>query len=120
MTRKFVLHAQEVKLDGNKSFIKCSAEINNKWYRIKFNKICDNLPKVKGLYDITVDDVNVSLQKGKNITLDSGKVIKEQDVLWISKCELRHWTDEEMQAKTQLELNGVFDELKPTDESTPF
>ena len=46
--RKITLHSQEVRKD-KQVFIASSAEINKKWYKIKFTKECVDAPKTKGL-----------------------------------------------------------------------
>lgn len=118
--RKFTISAKEVKLTDGRSFIKCSAIINNKWYKIKFKKECLVTPKIKGRYDIKVIDEDLSLQKGKTVKNENNTFI-ENDTLWVSKCELRQWTEEELKAEEQVKITDVFTEkLTPTEDNGPF
>ena len=118
MTRIIKISAKEIKKkDGNGTFISCSAKINGNWYRVKFTKECVGEPKKRGLYDLTVDDTNCSLQKGRARTNESGKTYVENDTFWVNKItNLRKYTEEElaeMNAKTMDELfGGRLEEVK--------
>ena len=100
------LHAREVKLDKN-TFIACSACINEKWYKVKFRKDCEVTPKTKGLYDLTVDLGNCTLQKGKPIEIN-GKTTYENDTLWVSEVvELRKYTEDEIKEINRRKLGSA-------------
>ena len=110
MTQKFVLHAKEVKKD-KQTFIAGSAEINGKWYKIKFTKECERAPKTNGLYDITVSVDEVSLEKGGTYINKDGEVLKENDILWVRKiADIYKYTDEDLRRENRMKLEGVFGE----------
>lgn len=109
-TQKFVLHAQEIKKD-KQTFIAGSAEINGKWYKIKFTKDCERAPKSRGLYDITVSVDEVSLEKGGTYINKNGEVLSENDTLWIRKiADIYKYTDEDLRRENRMKLEGVFGE----------
>lgn len=115
--RKITLHAQEVKKD-KQSFIACSAEINKKWYKIKFTKDCANAPKEKGLYELTIDFDDCSIEKGKPFTSKSGRKGVANDNIWVRKITaIRRFTEEELKAANRIGMSALFD---GTAEELPF
>ena len=116
--RKITLHAQEVRKD-KQTFIACSAEINNKWYKIKFTKDCPESPKTKGLYELSIDFDNCSLEKGKQYTTKNGKKGTANDTIWVRDVvALRKYTDAELKVANRAAMSAVFDgfdsaELEP-------
>lgn len=125
MIRTIKLSAKEIKkTDGKGTFISCSAKIGGKWYRIKFTKEANGEPKKRGLYDLTVDDNNCSLQRGRVKTKADGTQYTENDIFWVNKIEaLRQYTEEELAEMNRKTMDGVFgaelEELK-TDDDLPF
>lgn len=107
MERTFTINAKEVKLTDGRSFIKCTAVINGKWVKVKFKKACEQVPKTKGIYNITVTDENLSLQKGRTAHTDD-REFTENGTLWVEACTLRKWSDEEMQAKQKVKIDELF------------
>lgn len=110
MTRTFKISAKEIKKkDGTGSFISCSAKIGDNWYRVKFTRDCERTPKRRGLYDITVNDDNMSIQKGK-----IKSPYAENDTLWVRVIDdIRRYTNDEVTALNTAKLSKVFD--KPVD-----
>lgn len=125
MIRTIKLSAKEIKkTDGNGTFISCSAKIGAKWYRIKFTKEAVGEPKKRGLYDLTVDDSNCSLQRGRVKTKADGTQYTENDIFWVNKIEaLRKYTEEELAEMNRKTMDGVFgaelEEIK-TDDDLPL
>lgn len=114
--RTFTVHAKEVRKE-NRSFITCSAEINGRWYKIKFTKECNQMPKVRGLYELTIDFDNCSLEKGKPYTNAQGKKGVENDTIWVkSVISLRQYTEEELNANNRAVMYEIFG----TDEDIPY
>lgn len=120
-TRTFMIACKEIKKDEQK-FIASTAKINGMWYKIKFTKECETAPRKKGLYDLTVDLKDVSIQKGKKYTNKKGEEKIENDTLWISKTKnLRKYTDEELEKRNIEALSKVFyinDDIN--DDDAPF
>lgn len=115
--RKITLHAQEVKKD-KQSFVACSAEINKKWFKIKFTKSCNNAPKTSGLYELTIDFDNCSIEKGKPFTTKSGRKGVANDIIWVREITaIRKYTDEELRAANRIGMSAIFD---GNDEELPF
>lgn len=106
--RTIILHAQEIKKD-KQSFIACSAEINGKWYKIKFTKECDGTPKTKGIYDLTIDFDECSIEVGKKYTTTNGKYGVSNDIIWVrSIVGLRKHSEEELKADNRIQLGKIF------------
>lgn len=91
------INAREIKQD-KKTFVVCNAKIGSKWYNIKFTQVCENTPKQKGIYDLTIDLNNCSIENGKMYTKEDGSQVKRNDTIWVRKInKLRKYTEEEMQ-----------------------
>lgn len=102
------IHSQEVKSDKN-SFIASSAEINGKWYKIKFTKDCERAPKKKGIYKLKIDFDKCSVEKGKVYVNSKGKEGISNDVIWVREIvEIRRLTDEEYAERNRKDLYDVF------------
>lgn len=102
------VYAKEVKKD-KQSFIACTANINNRWYKIKFNKDCNEWAKEKGIYELVVDIDNISMERGKEIENSKGKKVMQNDTLWIkSVISLTHYTEEQMRERNRVTMNSVF------------
>lgn len=103
-----LLHAQEIKNDKQK-FIACSAEINGKWYKIKFTKECEGTPKKRGLYDCTINFDDCSIEKGRIYTRNNGETGIANDTIWVTNIVgLRQYTDEELKAMNRLAMGNIF------------
>ena len=106
--KQIVLHAQEVK-NGAAKFISCNAEINEKWYKVKFTKTCPKVPHERGLYDLTVSIDDLSLEKGKPYVNKQGKKAVSNDVLWVRNCiELRKYTEEDFAEANRQQMAEIF------------
>lgn len=106
--RTITLHAQEIKKD-KQSFIACSSEINGKWYKIKFTKECDTTPKTKGLYELTIDFDECSVEFGKRYTKNNGDVGVANDTIWVRHIVgLRKYSDEELKAVNRMAMGNIF------------
>lgn len=107
--RTITLHAQEI-TKGNQRFIACSSEINEKWYKIKFTKACGKVPPTeKGLYELTIDCDDCSVENGKNYTNSKGKTAKANDTIWVRRIvNLRKYTPDELKAENRQVMNAVF------------
>ena len=102
------LHAQEIKKD-KQSFIACSAEIRGKWYKVKFTKDCENAPKHKGLYDLTIDIDECSIEKGKIVENSKGKEVKTPDIIWV-RCiaGITKYSEEKLKEENRTAFGSVF------------
>lgn len=106
--REVILHSKEIKKD-KQSFIVNSAEINGKWYKIKFTKSCHDVPRTKGLYRLHIDFDDCSLELGKTVTNKAGKKFVENDTIWVRHVVgLEAFTDEEIKARNREALSKVF------------
>lgn len=106
--RQILVHAQEVKLD-NKKFITCSAEINKKWYKIKFTQDCEGAPKKRGLYDLIIDFDDCSIERGKQYTRKDGTIGINSDTIWVRKIVNNHqWSDDELTEANRVMLQNIF------------
>lgn len=90
------VNAKEVR-NGNMSFIAFSARIGDKWYKIKFNKDCNDVPRTRGVYEIKVDEGNTSLERGKPYINKDGEERQGNDIIWIRRIDaIRQYTEEEL------------------------
>lgn len=109
MVRTITIHAREVKIE-KLNFIACDANINNTWYKIKFTKDCETTPKKKGLYDLTINLDDCSLQRGKAYTTKNGKKGTENSTIWVRNViKLRAYTEEELQKINREGMLAAFD-----------
>ena len=108
--KTITLHAQEIKKD-KQSFIACSAEIKGKWYKIKFTKDVADAPKKKGLYDLTIDFDECSVELGKKYVSSKGSEGIANDTIWVRHIVgLRQYTEEELKAVNRMALGNIFGE----------
>ena len=106
--RTLVLHSQEIKNDKTK-FIASSACINGNWYKIKFTQECDGAPKVKGIYDLTIDFDECSVEKGKIYTKADGSQGVGNPVIWVRHIVgLRKYTEDEMKQINRNSMSEIF------------
>lgn len=106
--RTITLHAQEIKKE-KQTFIACSAEINNTWYKVKFTKECANAPRTRGLYELTIDFDMCSVEAGKKYTNKKGKEAYSNPTIWVRGIvDIRKHTEEELRAKNRDAMNAIF------------
>lgn len=109
-TRTFTIHGQEIKKDKTK-FIAFSANICDEWYKIKFTQDCKNVPREKGLYDLTVDLANCSFENGKTYTAKDGSIRPSNHIIWVRKItDVRKYTEEELAERNRIVMEGIFGE----------
>lgn len=109
--RTITISAKEIITDTKKKFISCSAKIRDKWFKIKFTQDCNDTPKTKGLYRLTVDLNECSVERGKHYTNKSGKKGVENDTIWVrSVAGLAKYTEEELAERNLAEMNDIFGE----------
>lgn len=107
-TRKIELHCREVKKDKT-YFIVSTAELNGEWYKIKFTKNCENTPKNRGLYELTIDLGDCSIQDGKEYTTKDGEIRKDMATVWVRNViSLRKYSQEEMSERNREYMERVF------------
>lgn len=106
--RTITLHSQEVK-NGKQTFIASSAEIGGKWYKIKFTKDVNLVPKSKGLYELTFDLDDCSMERGKPYVSADGTVKLGNATLWIRDVvELLKYSEEQLKQANREALADVF------------
>lgn len=106
--RTITIHAQEIRKD-KQVFIACSSEINKKWYKIKFTKDCVNVPKIKGLYELTIDFDFCSIEKGKPYTNKDNKKAISNDTIWVRHIvNIRQFTEDELKGANRVALSEIF------------
>lgn len=106
MTRTFRINVKEIaKKDGSCKFPVANAKINDKWYKVKFTKDCDNAPRKAGLYDLTVDDDEMSIQTG---TVKNEH--KQNDIIWVHAIvTVRRYSDDDIKEYSRAKVSSVFD-----------
>lgn len=110
LIRTIKISGKQVKTEKN-TFISWSAQINGKWYKIKFTQKCLGEPKERGIYDLKINLDKCSLQTGKEKTLKDGKVIRENDVIWVNEIiGIRKYTDDELSELNRDKFEKAFGE----------
>lgn len=108
--RTIKIHAQEIKKDKQK-FIACSAQIRGSWYKIKFTKDCDGVPKERGLYDLVIDFDECSFENGKSYENKKGDRIKSNDIIWVKHIVgLNKYSEEKLKEENRTTFEEIFGE----------
>ena len=108
MLHSFVISAKEVKQEKN-SFIACSAKIGDSYYKIKFTKECERVPKTRGLYDLVIDEDKCSIQKGKKYVTKDGYEAIGNPTIWVKEiASIRKYTEAELAEINRANFAGVF------------
>lgn len=106
--RTIILHSQEIKKD-KQTFIASSTEINGKWYKVKFTKECNDAPRTRGLYELTIDFDECSVEIGKKYTNSKGKQGVANDTIWVRHIVgLRKYTEEELREANRTVMSNIF------------
>ena len=91
-------YAKEIKTEKN-SFLAVSSQINGKYYKIKFKKDCNTIPRKKGLFHLTINIDSTSIQYGKTYVGKDGKTREENPTIWVDDViEIKYFTEEELKA----------------------
>lgn len=107
-SREVVLHAKEI-VNGKQKFIACSMKVNDRWFKVKFRKCCEETPKTKGLYRMGFSYDDVSIEFGKDVVGKNGKKFKTDDTVWVSKVLfLDKFTEEELTERNRNILASAF------------
>lgn len=118
--RTILIHTQEIKKE-KQSFPASSAEINGKWFKIKFTKDCDGAPRTRGLYDLTIDFDECSIEKGKMYTTSNGEQKKSNDTIWVRHIVgLRKYSEEELKKANRMAMENVFGSETVDPDNLPF
>lgn len=101
------LHCREIKKENN-AFIVSNAELNGEWFKIKFTKSCNQVPRERGLYSLTFDLGESSYQEGKTYVTKDGEVKKDTPTIWVKDViELRKLTKEEISKKNREQMGKI-------------
>lgn len=107
--RKITLHSREIRKD-KQTFIASDAQIGKNWYKIKFTKECEIAPKNKGLYELTINFDDCSLEKGKPYENKKGEIKASNPTIWIKKIvDIRAFSDEELKESNRATMSAIFD-----------
>lgn len=110
MIKTITIHAREIKTEKNK-FISSSTKIGNTYYKVKFVQTCERSPREKGLFELTFDTLNASIQNGKKYITKDGYEALGNPTIWIKKItDIRKFTDEELSEISEAKFAGVFAE----------
>lgn len=116
MEKQITINARKKATSRGTPFYTYSANINGKWFQIKFNKSAGNRPEASGVYVFTVDTNDLSIAKGKFYNGRDGKQHQENDTLWIAKyTAASKLTDEQLRKRDSDEIGRIFG-----DDALPF
>lgn len=102
------LYAKEIKTEKGK-FYASTANINGKWYKIKFVDTCAIKPKKEGFYYLTLNIEDCCLQAGKLYTKKDGTLSKGSPTIWVREAtKIRAETEEEAKERNIKSMAGVF------------
>ena len=112
-TQKLTIYAKEIKLGDGKSFVAFTTLVKTKWFKVKFTRNCLTTPKEKGMYHLTIDVNDVSIEKRKFYTDKNGMKKQGNPTIWINKVvELSKYTEEELKQIREAKLESVFGDDK--------
>lgn len=112
-TQKLTIYAKEIKLGDGKSFVAFTTLLKNKWFKVKFTRNCLTTPKEKGMYHLTIDVNDVSIEKGNFYNDKNGEKKQGNHTIWINKVvELSKYTEEELKQIREAKLESVFGDDK--------
>ena len=107
--RTIKIFAKEVRKD-KQSFIACTTQIKDKWYKIKFTRECNSIPNSRGVYELKIDVADTSYQKGETYINKQGKKAQGNDIIWVRKiAEIRQYTEEELRENNAIVMGAIFD-----------
>lgn len=108
-TQKLTIYAKEIKMNDGKAFVAFTTLVKTKWFKVKFTRNCLTTPKEKGMYHLTIDVNDVSIEKGKFYTDKNGVKKQGSPTIWINKVvELSKYTEEELKQIREAKLESVF------------
>lgn len=109
--RTITIYSKEVK-DGKKTFVVSSAKIGERWYKIKFVQGCAESPKTSGVYNLTIDFDDCSLEKGKPYTSATGRQGISNDTIWVRHIVgLTKYTEDDLKHTNRAVFEGIFGEV---------
>ena len=112
-TQKLTIYAKEIKLGDGKSFVAFTTLVKTKWFKVKFTRNCLTTPKEKGMYHLTIDVNDVSIENGHFYTDKNGVKKQGNPTIWINKVvELSKYTEEELKQIREAKLESVFGDDK--------
>lgn len=108
MEKTIKIFTKECLTKDGKKFLTYSTKIKNTFYRVKFTRDVDTLPKKQGYYNLTFDTSYASIQKQK-VDLANNAFQNYNDILWISQVEkLEEESVEEAKQRREEALKDVF------------
>lgn len=115
------IYGKEVKTEKN-SFITFSSKINNRYYKIKFTKDVDGVPKRKGVYNLTVNTKDISVQNGGKYEAKDGTIKDGTPTLWIkSFVTITKVPQDVLDAENKKVVDAIFDgDDDDDDDDIPF
>ena len=119
MTQKtFRIYGKEIKTEKN-SFIAFSTKINNRYFKVKFTKDVDGVPKRKGVYNLTVNMKDISVQNGAKYEAKDGTIKDGTTTLWIRNLiSVNKVSQEILDAENEKTVYELFN--GESDEDCPF
>lgn len=109
MEKKITINVRKATTTRGQSFYKTSALINGVWFKVAFNKSAGARPEQAGIYELTVDTLDLSISAGKCYTAKDGTTRQENDTLWVAKyTELRKLSSEELRQRDEAKISSIF------------
>ena len=97
--------------DGKKTFCAFSAQIGRKWYKIKFTQESEGAPRKPGVYAVSLDKDQLSIQHGKKIKTKEGDDFVENDTLWVrGKAFCEPVSEDELRKENAAKIDRLFDD----------
>lgn len=102
------VYAREINSNG-RMFVTCTANINNRWYKVKFKRGVANNPTVRGLYKMTIDVDDCSIEKGSKYTDKNGKTAVGNPTIWVGAIKsIEQYGDDYFKEKNREKFAEIF------------
>ena len=106
--RTIEVYCKEIK-NGNQSFISALTKINGNWFKVKFTKACINNPRVRGIYFITINFDDCSIEQGSYYENKKGESKRDIPIIWINNIlNIKKKSDEELKAENRKAFEDIF------------
>lgn len=112
--RTIEIYAKEIKND-KQCFISATTQISGVWYKVKFTKECLNNPRTKGIYRLTINFDDCSIEKGEYYENKKGEIRRGNSIIWINKIlRIEKKSDEELKEDNRKAFEEIFNKNTDT------
>ena len=116
--RTIEIYAKEIKND-KQCFISATTKINGVWFKVKFTKECLNNPRTKGIYRLTINFDDCSIEKGEYYENKKGEPRRGNSIIWINKIlRIEKKSEEELKEDNRKAFEDIFNKNTDTNSNS--